>query len=426
MKRRAAVLTLGCRANQSDGESLEGILSAHGVELVSFDEVADVYVVNSCTVTADADKEARRLIRKAARQNPNALKIVTGCYAQVSPAELAAMPEVDLVVGNSDKARLAGIILESMPKPPPSGALERGGFSADFHNKRSRAYVKIQDGCDFRCSFCIIPFARGKSRSRPIPEIIAEIRSLADKGYCEVVLTGIHIGSFGWDQKPKQTFFDLMLALEMARPIGRIRLSTLDPDEVRREMIELMAEGDLFCPHLHMAIQSGEDSILRRMRRRHTTAQLRDIAGYASGKIPGLGLGADLIAGFPGETEEQHETTRNLLAELPLTYLHVFPYSERKGTAAAEYSEPVPVGERKRRTRELIALGREKKRLFWESQIGLRRKVVLEETVEGGYQKGTTDNFIPLWISGSDRPRGMLQKVALQRFDRGRVVAACV
>lgn len=422
MSKKVAIQTLGCRANQSDGESLETELRRAGFEMVPFEERADCYIINSCTVTAEADKEARRLIRKAFRQNENSLKIVTGCYVQVAPEELSNMKEIDYLVPNTEKNRIAEIIFTHFP-PTDFGGLTPHPAEEKI---RSRAYVKIQDGCNFRCSFCIIPFARGNSRSRTIPEIICEIQDLSRKGYHEVVLTGIHIGSYGWDQKPKQTFFDLMLALEMVKPIGRIRLSTLDPDEVSKEMIDLIAASDFFCPHLHIAIQSGEDEILERMRRRHKTTELLEITRYADSKIKNLGLGADVITGFPGESLKQHEATHDLLDALPLAYLHVFPYSERKGTPAVDYPNAVPLEERRGRAKELIDLGGKKKRLFWESQLGMARKVVLEEMGAGGYQKGTTDNFIPLWVPETKKSKGSLATVVLQRLERGRIWGQCL
>lgn len=471
MTQRVAIHTLGCRANQYDSESLGEQLIHKGYQIVSFTEIADIYLVNTCTVTRRADNEARRLIRKARRLSPAAKIIATGCYAQVAPEELSKESGVDYVVGNDRKGELLALItrfsnegtrlpepvFEKTPldlgRPPNRGLASRrsqllhppiGGerlrdaflkqdpekqvpsLENPLHQgtslRRSRAYVKIQDGCNFRCSFCIIPFARGASRSRLITDIVEEIRQLKECGYHEVVLTGIHIGSYGWDLKPRQTLLDLMKALEKNKPIDRIRLSTLDPDEVSEEMIDLLGESDLFCPHLHMAIQSGEDIILKKMRRRHTTKQLQQMANRAFRRVRDLGFGADIITGFPGETEKHHATTHRLLEDLPLTYLHVFPYSEREGTSAATMEGKVPVAIRKERAAELIELGDQKKKAFWKSQVRKKKRVILEDRMEGPCQKGITDNFIPLWIPDLQERKGLLKNILLDRLENGKVM----
>ena len=351
MTAKVAIHTLGCRANQYDSDSLQSKLASMGFSVVGFEKAADCYLVNTCTVTADADSEARRFIRKAHRQNPDAKIIVTGCYAQMAQSEIAKIEGVTHVVGNSRKE-----------------------------------------------------------------EIVREMQNLAAIGYHEVVLTGIHIGSYGRELSPKTDLYSLMRLIEKTRPVEQVRLSTLDPDEVSKEMIDLMAASAIFSPHLHIAIQNGDDAILRKMRRRHTTRELIALTGYASQKIADLGLGADIITGFPEETEKEHQTTKNLLQELPLTYLHVFPYSERKGTAAAGYDGSVPVPARKGRPLELIALGAQKKEKFWKTQIGKTRRFIVEE------RGGTTDNFIPLWIAKTGLQKGSGGFVVLENIEKGRMV----
>lgn len=430
MNRTAAFQTLGCRANQSDSDSLEMRLRARGFRIVPFEERADCYVINTCTVTDAADRTARYWIRRAHRQNPQAKIIITGCYAQMNPEELKQMEGVTYVAGNTEKEKIAdrialswgGIRQRRTMKPFPTVSFGDGfaPLGLAMTKRRSRAYVKIQDGCNFRCSFCIIPFARGASRSRPIPEIVAEMKMLGAGGYNEIILTGIHIGSYGRDLAPRQTLMDLLLELDRQKPVRQVRISTLDPDEISEAMIDLIAGSGLFLPHLHTAIQSGDDAILRKMRRRHTTEALLKTVGYASKKISDLGFGADIIAGFPSETGAQHAATKKLLDNLPLTYLHVFPYSERRGTAAADYAEAVPVSDRRERAKELIAIGEKKRQVFWASQIGKTRRVIFEAD-----RKGTTDNFIPLALPDSTAPKGSAGFALLEEIVKGGVLGRC-
>lgn len=418
---RVALHTLGCRANQSDTETLESRLLQKGFQIVSFEEFAEAYIINTCTVTHSADREARSLLRQAHRRNPLALILATGCYAQVAPEELLEVKGVRYVIGNDRKDQIAEIIAKAF-----ENSLIPTKETAKSELKRSRAYLKIQDGCNFRCSFCIIPFARGASRSKMIPEVLQEIQKLKEAGYQEIILTGIHIGSYGWDLKPKQTLLDLLITLEKEKPIARIRLSTLDPDEVTKPMIDFLAESKIFCPHLHIAIQSGEDQILKKMRRRHTTKELLEITDYASKKIEDLALGADIITGFPGETHKDHTATKKVLSDLYLTYLHLFPYSERKGTAAATYPDSVPVQKRRERSLELIALGEKKRERFFESQIGKRRSAVFEGFLGDEPQKAITDNFISLRVKNSSAQKGSLREVVIQTIENGKVFGICL
>ena len=411
---RFSIKTLGCRANQADEEKLSAELCLQGFSPVSFEEEADIYILNTCTVTHQADSEARSLLRQCRRKNPKSLVIVTGCYAQVSSEELKKMGEVDWVVGNVEKVEIARRLKEIYGSKISVSEERR---TCSLH---SRAYVKIQDGCNFRCSFCIIPFARGKSRSRDIEEIIAEMKNLRNQGTAEAVLTGIHIASFGWDLKPQKTLFDLMESIAAERPIGRVRLSTLDPDEVTCEMIDLMAEDPIFCSHLHLAIQSGVDSILEKMRRRHRYSHLVEVLTYAKERLPDVNIGCDLICGFPGESEADHQETYRRLSKLPLDYIHAFPYSERKGTAAAGLPDSVLWEVRQHRVRDFVELSARKKELFYQSQLGKRKGVVLERPVYG--TRGMTDNYIPVHFEEKEGIPGMLLPAILEKMENGKVV----
>lgn len=406
---KVAIHTLGCKANQYDGEKLAGQLWDAGFQIVPYEERADAYIVNSCTVTAGADAEARMLLRQAQSRNPKALVIATGCYATVAPEELKAVEGVTHVVPNDDKCTIVNLLKFQFPR-------QRRGKTLAANSKRtrnrSRAFVKIQDGCNFRCSFCVIPFARGPSQSVPIPQIIQEIQELAAQGYHEVVLTGIHIGSYGWDLKPRIILYDLMEALAKVRPIDRIRLSTLDPDEVSRQMIDLIAEEPLFCPHLHLAIQSGVDGILKKMRRRHTLAHLESIVTYATRKITDLLVGADLISGFPGEQEKDHEATMELIERHPIFHLHVFPFSVRRGTYATSLSDQVPIALRRIRARQLTGLGQKKRAQFYQGQMGKKRQVIFEEGL-----RATTDNYIRLTVANTGSRSGSLGWVRIDRTE---------
>ncbi|GIW39720.1 MAG: tRNA (N(6)-L-threonylcarbamoyladenosine(37)-C(2))-methylthiotransferase MtaB [Candidatus Binatia bacterium] len=397
---KVAIATLGCKVNLYDSATLESRLVAEGHEVVEFGPGADVYVVNSCAVTDRADAESRRLARRARRLAPGSRVVLTGCYAQTDPRG-AALPEVDFVVGTNRLEDLLRAV---------RGELGSGSkvFVDDVRTARSvrtlgagtfcgqtRAFLKIQEGCDLFCSFCIVPFARGRSRSVPPRIVLEELGRLASLGYREVVLTGVHLGGYGKDLEPPLDLAALLEAVAEHGPVPRIRLSSLDPPEVTGRLLEVLAAAPCFCPHLHVPIQSGSDSVLRRMRRRYDRSLVAERIRAIRQRLPEASIGTDLIAGFPGESEKDFEETLELVEELPLTYLHVFPYSPRRGTTAAKLPGHLPrevVRDRAARLRELDA---RKRSSFARSFLGKTLPVLLEPAPDsGGPQEGYSRNYL--------------------------------
>jgi threonylcarbamoyladenosine tRNA methylthiotransferase MtaB len=335
---RVALKTLGCKVNQYDSQEIREAFEQAGYVLVPFEEAADVYVINSCTVTGEADKDARKLARNAKRRSPGALVVMTGCYAATRADEVGAIPEVDLVVPRTGTGPLC------VPDHDPQAVLvacvqgRKEGLSR--FPGHTRAFVKVQDGCDSRCAYCVVPLARGPSRSRPLPEALAQVTQFARAGHREVVLVGVHLGMYGQDFAPPVTLAELVRQCLRVEGLGRLRLSSLEPREVTDELVELIAEhapqpgqpGPFLCRHLHLPLQSGDDEVLRRMGRPYDAAVFAELVCRVAGRIPGVALGADVMVGFPGETDEAFANTVQLIEALPLTYLHVFSYSRRPGT----------------------------------------------------------------------------------------------
>src|SRR5574341_468431 len=329
---RVALTTLGCKVNQYDTAVMETRLRAEGCTLVAFAPGADVYVVNSCTVTDRADAESRQLARRARRFNPRGRVVMTGCFAQVNPVA-AAIPEVDHVVGLNRLPDLIRAVRgelaadERILADDLRAARRVKTLGAESFTGQTRAFLKIQEGCDLFCTFCIVPFARGRSRSVPPREVLQQLQMLAERGFQEVVLTGVHLGGYGQDLDPRVEIADLIEMVAERSPIRRLRLSSIDPPEVTPRLLHVMARADFICPHLHIPVQAGHDDVLRRMRRLYDSAFVRDLTAEIRHTLPDAAIGTDVIAGFPGESDAQFEATMELFTELPLTYFHVFPYS---------------------------------------------------------------------------------------------------
>ena len=400
---RIAITTLGCKINQYDSAVIQSRLEKKHA-FVGFDEVAECYVINTCTVTDRADWEARQLVRRAKRRNPSAKVLVTGCYAQVNSPEVAEVPGVDFVVGLNRLDDLLRFV-ESVPTGAPQIAVsdvkrERGvpvlGTSA--LPGHTRAFLKIQEGCNYSCTYCIIPTARGLSRSVTPSEVMEQVRRLAGAGYKEIVLTGIHLGGYGQDLSPKT---DLAALVEMIADnglISRLRLSSLDPREVPDRLLDLIAASKTICPHLHICAQAGDSEILKQMRRNYDTAYYRDLLARVRTRLPEAALGSDIIVGFPGESDAQFENSLEYFNSLPLTYFHVFPYSSRRGTAAVSLANHVAGPVKKARAQRMRALGARKKSEFCSSFLGRRVSVLVEEKVDGasGFRRGFSRNYLPV------------------------------
>jgi len=394
---RVAVATLGCKVNQYDTATIESRLRREGCTIVPFAAGADVYIVNSCTVTDRADAESRRLARRARRFNPRGRVVMTGCFAQVSPRR-AAIPEVDYVVGLNRLDDLVRAVRGEMAASQRvladdlRTARRVRTLGADTFIGQTRAFLKIQEGCDLFCTFCIVPFSRGRSRSVPPRQVLEQLEMLADRGFQEVVLTGVHLGGFGTDLEPPIDLCGLLEMIAARSPLPRVRLSSLDPPEVTSRLLDLLRSSPVFCPHLHIPVQAAQDDVLRGMRRQYDTALLRAVSAEVRRRLPDAAIGTDVIAGFPGETDAQFEATVQLLQELPFTAFHVFPYSRRTGTTAAKLPGQVASRTITERAARLRALSEEKQAAFAHRFVGGVLRVLMEHTPPR-----------PAWLCGYSR-----------------------
>jgi threonylcarbamoyladenosine tRNA methylthiotransferase MtaB len=412
-----AVSTLGCRLNQVESQELRGLFERHGFRMVEAGEPAQVHVVNTCTVTARADVSGRQAIRRLVRAAPEALLVATGCYAQTDPEALARIAGVDLVVGNQDKYRLPELIGSLVKRAraevrvgPIDGAPHGGEPAVADAPGRSRAFVKIQDGCQHRCAFCIVPAARGPSRSRSPEAVLRQVRELTARGYRDLTLTGVDIGHYGWDQSPRTSLAALLGRVAEVPGLAWVRLSSVLPAYFTPELIDVVTGAPQVAPHLHLPLQSGSDRVLRLMRRPYTVAAYRRLVERLATAIPALGLGADLIAGHPGESPEDFAATETLVGELPFSYLHVFSYSARPGTEAAGRGEHLAPAVVRQRSRRLRSLARDKSLAFRRQLVGQRREVVVLETrdPDTGLSVGLTSNYVQVRFAGAgERPGGL-------------------
>lgn len=421
-RRRVACATLGCKVNQYDSEQMLTLFRRAGYEVVDFDQPADVYIINTCTVTGRGAAKSRQLIRSAIRRAPFSVVAVTGCYTQTNPDEVAAIPGVNLIVGHRDRGRIVELCEEAMRRPEPIRAVndvwlarEFDDIPLDAFSQGTRAVVKIQDGCNVFCTFCIIPYARGRPRSRDPESVYEEVERLAEKGYREVVLTGIHLGSYGQDAKGRFTLEEVVERVAAIPGIDRVRLSSLEPRHVSDRLLELMASNPKVCRHLHLSLQSGSETVLRRMKRRYTAAEYRARVERIRSLIPDVGLTTDVIVGFPGETEAEHRESLAFVREMGFSRIHVFPFSPRPGTPAAAMPDPVPRAVKEARTREMIALGEELQQAFHRRFLGQRLEVLAEEeaATDDGWLEGYTDNYIRVRLPGGDELKGTLIPVRL-------------
>lgn len=403
---RFAIATLGCKVNQYDSAMIESRLGARGMERCEFDEVADVYIVNTCTVTDRADAESLKLARRARRLNPRARVVMTGCLAQANPAVLAAASEIDAVVGlgrpgDLERAALGEasgrVMVTNLRKE--RAPIELGAVALEG---RTRAFLKLQEGCDQFCSFCIVPTSRGTSRSVEPRRIFDALDRLAASGFREVILTGVHLGGYGRDLDPPVSLEALLEMVAERSPIDRVRISSLDPEELSDRILETMAASEKFCPHLHLPLQAGTDATLVRMRRRYDVAHFKDRVERILTVMPSAAIGTDLIAGFPGETPQDFDDYFKFIETLPLAYFHVFPYSVRAGTTAAKLPGKVAGAEIKGRAAILRALGEDKRRRFVSRFCRSKLKVLLEEHGADGRLKGYSRNYIRVLVEGLD------------------------
>ena len=433
MRKRLKVVTVGCKANFADSASVVRMAAGQGFEIVSSRSRADVVIINSCTVTHRADRDSRSHARRARRDNPGATVLLTGCYAQMAGPEREKLPEVDHWVGTgareapeTEKGSLAAILREISGNGLRDQAI-LSDHAADLLLGHRRTYLKIQDGCDFSCAYCVVPLARGRNRSVPEEEIIARAVAAEGDGARELVLTGIHIGLYGADDTGKDALPGLVLRLlrETSRP--RIRLSSVEPGEITARLIETIAGNPRVCAHLHVPLQSGCDRVLARMRRPYLSSEYMEVVSSAAAGIPGLSLGADVMVGFPGETREDFGETVRFLRMSPATYLHVFPYSARRGTESAGMPDDVSFGEKKRRVSRLLSEDSRMRDAFLERQVGTRVDVLAEAmNHRGGALVGRSGNYAEVVFPGSASGIGEIHRVIVHSVHDGRLVGTPV
>lgn len=423
--------TLGCKLNFSETSTIARNLKDNGYQKVEFTDSANVYVINTCSVTANADKECRTIVKNAMKANPEGFVVVVGCYAQLKPQEIAEMEGVDLVLGAAEKFNIAEYLDDINKKEETivhSCEIEEADFYVGSYSigDRTRAFLKVQDGCDYKCKYCTIPLARGISRSDTVENVIKNANEIAQKGIKEIVLTGVNIGDYGkgefGNKKHEHTFLELVQELDQVDAIERIRISSIEPNLLKNETIDFVSKSNRFVPHFHIPLQSGSDEILKKMKRRYLSNLYLDRVTKIREVMPNACIGVDVIVGFPGETEELFMETYNFLNELPISYLHVFTYSERDNTEAIEFEGVVDQGERKRRNKMLRILSEKKRQAFYQSQLNSTQKVLWEHDNKDGKMFGFTENYVKVQTDFNPELVNETQIVDLVRINHNGIV----
>lgn len=398
--KKVAFYTLGCKLNFSETSTIARLFEERGYKKVDFTDTPDIFIINTCSVTDNADKKCVKVVKEARKISPDAYVTIIGCYAQLKPKEISEIPGVDAVLGAAEKFRLIdlleGFVREKGPKVLATDIKEANRFNNAFsYGDRTRTFMKVQDGCDYSCSFCTIPLARGASRSDIIENIVASAEEIARSGAKEIVLTGVNIGDYGLiDGHREERFIDLIKALDKVEGIERFRISSIEPNLLHEEIVSFVSSSQKFVPHFHIPLQSGCNKILKLMRRRYLRELYAERVEYIKSLIPDCCIGVDVIVGFPGETDEDFLETYNFINELNIAYLHVFTYSERANTLATEMENSVPMKTRHKRSKMLRILSEKKRRKFYEENIGKHKRVLFEEDIEDGYMHGYTENYI--------------------------------
>lgn len=425
MNKKVAVYTLGCKVNQYESAAIEELFKESGYETVDFDRPADVYVVNTCTVTHLGDRKSRQIIRRATRTNPEAVVVVTGCYAQTAPGEVLAIPGVDLVVGTKDRFRMVQLVAGYAKGQAPMNAVSDIMVSAEFEELpvpleqgKTRAFLKIQEGCNNYCAYCIIPYARGPLRSRQPADVLAAATRLVAGGFKEIVLTGIHTGAYGQDLGQEVNLSRLVRELTHIPGLVRLRLGSVEPHDITSDLIDAVAAEPVLCPHFHVPLQSGDDIILKAMNRKYDTGKFAAIVEEIRSKIPEAAITTDVIVGFPGEGTENFQHSFNFIEQMHFSGMHVFKYSPRKGTPAAEFPNQVPPAEKEQRSERLISLGDQLARNYAEQFIGRTVGVLIEQACQTGtgLYEGHTDTYLKVVFEGQEFLRGQLVSVHLTGF----------
>lgn len=430
-RKKVAFYTLGCKLNFSETSTIARNFKEEGFDRVDFSEPADIYVINTCSVTENADKRFKTIVKQAQKNNPKAFVAAVGCYAQLKPQELADVEGVDLVLGATEKFKITDY-LNDLSKNDFGEVHSCEIAEADFYvgsysiGDRTRAFLKVQDGCDYKCTYCTIPLARGISRSDTLDNVLKNAKEISEKGIKEIVLTGVNIGDYGkgefGNKKHEHTFYELVKELDAVEGIERLRISSIEPNLLKNETIEFVSNSDSFVPHFHIPLQSGSNAILKLMRRRYMKELYIDRVSKIKEVMPHACIGVDVIVGFPGETEEHFLETYNFLNELDISYLHVFTYSERDNTVAAELDGVVPKNIRSKRSKMLRGLSAKKRRAFYESQIGSERTVLFEGENKEGYIHGFTGNYVKVKAPWNPELVNTLHKVELSEIDNDGLV----
>lgn len=419
--KKVAFCTLGCKVNQYETEAITEMFKKNGYEVVDFEEFADVYIINTCTVTNLSDRKSRQMIRRAKKNNKNSIIVAVGCYAQVSPDEVLGIPEVNLVIGTKDKGKILENInmfeegqhkLNLVQDIMKTREFEELGV--EVYKERTRAFIKIQEGCSQFCSYCIIPYARGPIRSRPVEYVLDEVKKLVLNGYKEIVLTGIHIASYGKDIK-HTSLLDIIKKVHEIDGVERIRLGSIEPTIITHDFVNEISKLKKVCPHFHISLQSGCDSTLKRMNRKYTTEEFRESVGLLRGVLKDVSITTDIMVGFPGETDMEFNETVRFLEEISFAAMHVFKYSQRKGTPAADYTEQVSPQKKDERSNVLIELSSSKTKEFNKRYEGRIMEVLFEQDVKGenGTIEGLTSNYIKVLCKGESDLNGQILKAEL-------------
>ena len=429
----AAFHTLGCKLNFAETSTIARQLTDAGYEKVSFEDKANVYVINTCSVTENADRECKLHVKRAMKANPEGLVVILGCYAQLKPEEISAIEGVDLVLGAKEKFNILSY-LDDLQKSENQGLIhsceigETDFFIGSYSiGDRTRAFLKVQDGCDYKCTYCTIPLARGISRSDTIENVVKNAKEIAERDIKEIVLTGVNIGDYGkgefGNKKHEHTFLDLISELDQVEGIERIRISSIEPNLLKDESIELVSKSRSFVPHFHIPLQSGSDDLLKKMKRRYLTSLYQNRVSKIREVMPDASIGVDVIVGFPGETEEKFMETYHFLNELPISYLHVFTYSERENTEAAEMEGVVPIPERKKRNKMLRILSEKKKMAFYQTQLGKTLPVLWEHENKNGFMFGFTENYVRVQKPFDENSINQIEVLKLNKIENDGTVS---
>jgi len=430
-QKKVAFYTLGCKLNFSETSTIARSFQNEGFDRVEFDEVADIYVINTCSVTDNADKRFKTIVKNALKQNSNAFLIAIGCYAQLKPEELAAVDGVDMVLGATEKFKVTDYINDLSKNEMGevhSCEIEEADFYVGSYSigDRTRAFLKVQDGCDYKCTYCTIPLARGISRSDTLQNVLQNAKEISEKGIKEIVLTGVNIGDYGkgefGNKKHEHTFFELVQALDNVEGIHRLRISSIEPNLLKNETIDFVANSNSFVPHFHIPLQSGSDTLLKLMKRRYLKETYTNRVEAIKKVMPNACIGVDVIVGFPGETDELFLETYNYLNELDISYLHVFTYSERPNTEAVEMEQVVPQKVRVKRSKMLRGLSVKKRRAFYESQLGNELTVLFESENKEGFIHGFTENYVKVKTPWNPALVNTLHTIKLTKIDEDGLV----